>query len=408
MFYSMSSVSFLNFLCYNNVKDKKGGIYMSSILLQSNYVPSGTFISNLFIDKYMPAANGAYVKVYLYLLGCMGNNSVKEIEISSIADHVENTESDIIRALCYWEKVGLITLVRDDKKHITSIILNDINSVYGKSTFKQDELATAIEVKQEITDLSESSDDLEQIQDFHMQNKEDNNFEKPTYSDAQIKQLTDSEDVKWMLNIIELYLQRIIKPMDLQLILYLYESLDFSRELILYLYEYCVSKNKTHPSYVEAVAISWANDGIDTLEKAEAATALFNKNYNSVKKAFGLDRALGHVEKQYINTWTKDYNFPIDIIVEACNRTLLTIQKPDFKYTHKIIERWYNNSVTSLSQIEALDEEHAKKSLKDKGKAVNYNKNSKATNNNKFNAFPQRSYSEEDYVAMEQKLLHKK
>src|SRR5690554_1170466 len=80
MFYSMSSVSFLNFLCYNNVKDKKGGIYMSSILLQSNYVPSGTFISNLFIDKYMPAANGAYVKVYLYLLGCMGNNSVKEIE----------------------------------------------------------------------------------------------------------------------------------------------------------------------------------------------------------------------------------------------------------------------------------------------------------------------------------------
>lgn len=401
----MSSISFLIFLCYNNAKEKKGGIYMSSILLQSNYVPNGTFISNLFIDKYMPAANGAYVKVYLYLLGCMGNNSVKEIEISSIADHLENTESDIVRALCYWQKTGLITLVRDDKKYINSIILNDINSIYSKSAYKQDELATSIEAKQEITGSSEES---EQTQEFHMQNKEDYKFEKPTYSNTQVKQLTDSEEVKWMLNIIELYLQRLIKPMDLQLILYLYESLGFSRELILYLYEYCVSKNKTHPSYVETVALSWANDGIDTLEKAEVATALFNKNYNSIKKAFGLDRALGHVEKQYINTWTKDYNLPINIIVEACNRTLLTIQKPDFKYTHKIIEKWHENSVTSLSQIETLDEEHAKKSLKDKGKAINSNKRSKAINNNKFNAFPQRTYSEEDYVAMEQKLLHKK
>jgi len=393
IFYVSSSVSFLNFLCYNNDNDKKkGGIYMSSILLQSNYVPSGTFVSNLFIDKYMPAANGAYVKVYLYLLFCMGNNSVKEIEISSIADHVENTESDIIRALCYWEKAGLITLVKDDKKHISSIILNDINSVYAKSTSKQDELATSIETKQEV----------------HIQNKKDSKFDKPTYSDAQIKQLTDSEDVKWLLNIIELYLERLIKPMDLQLILYLYESLNFSRELILYLYEYCVSKNKTHPSYVEAVALSWANDGVDTLEKAEKATFVFNESYNSVKKAFGLDRALGHAEKQYINTWTKEYNLPIDIIVEACNRTLLTIQKPDFKYAHTIIERWHKNSVTSLSQIEVLDEEHAKRSSKNKGKNANHSMNSKATNNNKFNAFPQRTYSEEDYVAMEQKLLHKK
>ena len=75
----------------------------------------------------------------------------------------------------------------------------------------QDELATSIETKQEV----------------HIQNKGNSQFDKPTYSDAQIKQLTDSKDVKWLLNIIELYLERLIKPMDLQLILYLYESLDF-------------------------------------------------------------------------------------------------------------------------------------------------------------------------------------
>ena len=209
------------------------------------------------------------------------------------------------------------------------------------------------------------------------------------------------------MNIIELYLQRLIKPIDLQLILYLYESLDFSTELILFLYEYCVSKNKTHPSYVEAVAVAWAKEGVDSLEKAEKATVLYNENYNSVKKAFGLTRALGHVEKQYINKWTKEYNFPIEIVTEACNRTLLNIQKPDFKYTDKIIENWYDKGITTLAEVKSLDKEHAASSSKSKKSSDNTNKSSRQPNNNRFNAFPQRSYSKEDYSSLEKKLLHR-
>ena len=395
---------------------KKGDFLMSSMVLQSNYVPNGTFIPNLFIDKYMPAANGAYVKVYLYLLRCTSDNSIKEIDISSIADHLDNTESDIKRALYYWEKVNLVTLIRNDNK-VTSIILNNIFAV-NNDNYQQEESAITVDSTNEEDSTSslkanhsEHTQELEDLKDLSNDNTLEYQFEKPTYSDAQIKQLTDTDDVKWLLNIIELYLQRLIKPMDLQLILYLYESLDFSRELILYLYEYCVSKNKTHPSYVEAVALAWAKDGVDSLEKAEAATIFHNENYNSVKKAFGLDRALGHVEKQYVTKWTKEYKLPIDIIVEACNRTLLTIQKPDFKYTDKIIENWHNNKVTSLSEVNNLDEEHAKKTSKSSNSGDNINKDykgSKNSNNNRFNAFPQRTYSKEDYSSLEQKLLHKK
>ncbi|NLJ89354.1 MAG: DnaD domain protein [Clostridiales bacterium] len=379
---------------------------MSSIILQSNFVPNGTFIPNIFIDKYMPAANGAYVKVYLYLLRCMNDNSIKEINITTIADHLENTESDIERALCYWEKVKLVSLTRNNNR-ISSIILNDIFTV-DKNEYSQEESLATLDPVSSATD-SVSSNNLDYPQESSVleplndDKAIDHQFVKPTYSDAQIKQLTSTDEVKWMLNIIELYLQRLIKPMDLQLILYLYESLDFSPELILYLYEYCVSKNKTHPSYVEAVALAWAKEGIDSLEKAEAATVFFNENYNAVKKAFGLDRALGHVEKQYVTKWTKDYELPIDIIVEACNRTLLTIQKPDFKYTDKILENWHKNKVTNLREVNNLDEEHAKKVSKSKKPIDNIKQD-----NNRFNAFPQRTYSKEDYSSLEQKLLHKR
>lgn len=388
---------------------------MSNIVLRSNYEPNGTFIPNLFIDNYMPAANGAYVKVYLYLLRCtsvryISDGGLKELDISSIADHLDNTENDILRALSYWEKMDIVTLIRDNHDQITSIILNDIYSSHNDN-LSEDEPAATIEQVHHQPSNSDYEDKLEELKDLNDDNIKQYQFEKPTYSDLQIKQLTNTDDVKWMLNIIELYLQRLIKPTDLQLILYMYESLDFSTELILYLYEYCVSKNKTHPSYVEAVALSWAKNGIDTLEKAEASTAMFNENYNLVKKAFGLDRALGHVEKQHINKWVSQYKFPIDLVIEACNRTLLSIQKPDFKYTDKIIENWHDSGVTSINEINALDEEHSNKSKKEsknnEQKKQTYN-NSKNTNANKFNAFPQRSYSKEDYSSLEQKLLHKK
>ena len=197
-----------------------------------------------------------------------------------------------------------------------------------------------------------------------------------------------------------------MKPMDLQLILYLYESVGFSAELIMYLYEYCVSKNKKNPSYIEAVALSWAEEGIDTVEKAEAATALYNSNYNAVNKAFGLNRAPGQVEKQYINKWLNKYGFSIDIIVEACNRTILQTQKPDFKYTDKILDNWHKKGAKELSQISHLDEEHQKTAASkanNKPAAIN----TKPSPGNRFNAFPQRTYTDEDYSSMEQRLLHK-
>jgi DnaD/phage-associated family protein len=349
----------------------------------------------------MPSANGSYVKVYLYLLRCINCATDTPVTISSIADRLDDTEKDIIRALCYWEKVNLITLARNADNGIASITINDIYALAGPKERLADEVQpaqTAVTVEQDrTTELAETAKVKEPVPEKI--------FDKPTYSDAQIKQLTNTDEVKWLLNIIEIYLDRLIKPMDLQLILYLYESVGFSAELIMYLYEYCVSKNKKSPSYIEAVAMSWAEEGIDTVEKAEASTALYNSNYSAVNKAFGLNRAPGQIEKQFINKWLNKFGFSIDIIVEACNRTILQTQKPDFKYSDKILENWHKKGAKELSQITKLDEEHSKlAAIKNSNKPAAA---AKPSPTNRFNAFPQRTYTEEDYSSMEQRLLHK-
>lgn len=362
---------------------------MSKIFLSSNMQTGITVVQNQFIDDYMPIANGTFVKVYIYLLRCISNH-MSDISISFLAEKLDETEKDIERALKYWEKEQLLKIERDQNRAITSILFCQLG--VDLSTEKAALEATS-EVAEETTVAKETSAVKHNV------------FHKPNYSDAQIAQLTDINEVKFMMNTLEQYLERLLKPTDVQLVLFLYESVGFSAELILYLYEYCVSKNKKNASYIETVALSWAEEGIDTVEKAEASTATYNNNYNAVNKAFGLNRTPGTIEKKFMHRWFHTYKFEISIIEEACNRTILATGKPDFKYADKILENWYKKGVTHKSDIEKLDEEHAKLSA-----MVNNNRQTntaKPVTNNKFNSFPQRNYTKEEYLSMEQRLLNR-
>ena len=70
---------------------------MTAINISSDIATSFTTVSDIFIDQYMPKANGEFVKVYLYLLRATGSGA-GIATISEIADHFSNTEADIIRA----------------------------------------------------------------------------------------------------------------------------------------------------------------------------------------------------------------------------------------------------------------------------------------------------------------------
>lgn len=69
-----------------------------------------TQVNNDFIDGEMLSANGEYVKVYLLLLRYAGDTSfdITEAVITKLADKLDCTEKDVIRAIEYWERKGLI------------------------------------------------------------------------------------------------------------------------------------------------------------------------------------------------------------------------------------------------------------------------------------------------------------
>ena len=80
---------------------------MKKLTLKNCRQENALLLDYEFIDHYMPEANGEYVKVYLLLLRCQASPN-RELTISGIADILDDTEKDVIRALKYWKKQGLL------------------------------------------------------------------------------------------------------------------------------------------------------------------------------------------------------------------------------------------------------------------------------------------------------------
>ena len=86
---------------------------MRTLTLRNRFQGNSTIVENDFIDYYMTKANGEYVKVYLLLLRHL-NTPDSSLTISKLADCLECTEKDIIRAFNYWSKMGLLVIDYDD------------------------------------------------------------------------------------------------------------------------------------------------------------------------------------------------------------------------------------------------------------------------------------------------------
>jgi len=335
---------------------------MNKISVQRQTDLKSTTIPNIFFDRYMPKANGEFLKVYLYLFR-HSQDPLADISLSSIADAFNMTESDVKRAFRYWEKEDLLTIEYLTSGDIGIIHLNDFcpspNEKPSKAPDKTDRTAE---------------------------------YRKTSYTMQQIQAFTDDYDGNQLFFVIQQYLGKPLSQTDINTIVFFHEQLGLSVDLIEYLFEYCVSNNHRSMHYIEKVAISWAEQKINTIAQAKKNSAYYHKTYYAVLKAFGINnRQPIDSEIAYINKWQEEYGFSIAIILEACSRTMLATHSPSFEYTDSILKNWRTKDAKNMDDIRELDKLHSKK----KTGAV------KPTNN-KFHNFTQRSY---DYDDLEKKLV---
>lgn len=378
---------------------------------------NSTVVSNLFIDEYMGAANDAQLKIYLYLLRMM--SSQLATSVSDIADKFNHTEKDVVRALKYWEKQGLLSLDYDEDKSLSGIHIRDLSGdkVPGRKakpaptfvpmpTVSAGRQSPAAGYSAEIP--GDGHTELPSLSPAEMAltalpSPEDGaaaRYEKPVYSADQLREFRNRQDTAQLLFIAESYIGKPLTPSEVKSILFFTDTLRFSQDLIDHLLQYCVERGKKNFRYIEKVAVSWAEEGITTPEQAQAVSAGYDKRVYSIMKALGKNSIPTDTELSFINRWTTDYSFNPDIIFEACQRTVLNTDRNRFQYADRMLSMWKEQNVQSTEDIAKLDEAYHK-SKKNLGRPSDMDSASRRPVN-RFNQFTQNTY---DFEALEKKLL---
>lgn len=332
---------------------------MGKFFIGSSLPSEVTVLSNQFIDRFMPRANGEFVKVYLYLL--RSSQGRQDLELSSIADILDCTERDVIRALRYWEKAGLVAL-SENNHQIEGVTFCPIPSSHPS----QEEISvTAVSPLPAASPESRQEEQAEEQPPAEETSQNQPPLSVRPLSAMRKKELQKKEEVSQFLYIAERYLGRTLSKTDMDNLLYFYSELHFHADLIEYLIEYCVSKGSKSTKYIEAVALAWAAEGITTVEEAKKSSTLFHKHYFTILKAMGITgRNPVEMERKLMDSWLQDLNLSMDLILEACQRTVMQTGKPSFQYADSILKRWHKKQVTKLSDLESLDESHRQRSEK--------------------------------------------
>lgn len=325
---------------------------MSTFMLKNKQLDF-TPVSNIFIEKYMPKARGEFIKVYLLMLKY---NTCGEMGVTSsiLATSLNLLESDVLNALNYWNDEGLIKLIPIDKMGNFNI---------------------------EFVDL---------VKESKSQSKEIN-----------LLQALNKNSTKDMLNDIERLLGRPLSPKEMTTYLSWQDGFNFSSELILILFEYCVSRGKSDYRYIEKVAIAWKDMNISTIEQAQNYIKRTEDKWIKIRHILNYlgikNPELMKPQEDMLDKWINDFKFPLDVIEKACNICFQRLNRADFKYIDGILSNWNKNN---LKTIAAIEEKDSKPSTAIQGKG-NYTSN----NSKRFTGQNINNKSSKDYDDLEKELL---
>lgn len=363
---------------------ERTGFEMARLKIYKDKHVDSTVIPNIFIDEYMEDANDTQLKVYLYLIRML--NAGMATSVLDIADKFGHTEKNVLRAMKYWEKRNLLSLEYDEDKNLVGVQICDLN--------RQE--PAGCELKLQTADITTFPATVKSSPAKADKPPIEPDFAKPSYTTEQLQHFCNDESIEEILFLAQTYVGKTLTASDMKTVIFFSDVLHFSNDLIDYLLQYCVELGKKDFRYMEKVAISWAEQGITTPKEAYEVSSKYNKAVYTIMNALGKTSTPTNKEMEYITRWTKDYGFSNDIIMEACDRTVLATDKHRFEYAEGILKNWKLNDVKKKEDISQMDAQYQKSKTKPTTQKAS------ASGSNKFNQFQQNTY---DFAQLEQELL---
>lgn len=335
---------------------------MSFILETTDIDLGNTPIENIFINDFMPMANGTYVKVYLlgykYAYDRDGKISVDN---DTIAKNLNMPLSEVLEAWDFWENKGIIEKIYNDEdnKFDYKVKFLNLKQLYIKNNYRP------INTQEELTNKSYSCS----VEDLVGANQ--------------------NPEINKMFNNIDYIMRRPLFPNEKNKILEWIYNYNMNPDIIEKAFFYGVEKKgKRSLNYIEGIIRNWYDKGITNVE---ALQEYFKSNderyyrYEKVMKHLGFGNRLPSVgEMEVIDKWFDKYNFTMEVVLKGCENSRKTAN-PSINYIDGILTSWYEKGIESVDEIEQKDKPIERKEY-------NALKNiRKRPTSNKFHNFEQRT-----------------
>ena len=275
---------------------------------------TSTLVDNAFISEFMPAADGKYVKVYLYGLALCSSPYSRDNEIDSMANVLAMSEDEIIDAFSYWESMGIVQIVSTNPLCVQFLPVR-LHSGRSKT------------------------------------------HEKAKYADFNKQAQT-------------IISGRMIRPNEFNEYYNLIESYHFEPEALLMIMNYCTKLKSTSIGYpyILTVANSFEKEGIKTvsaLEEKLLEIERSSENIVSVMTTLGLKREADPEERNMFIKWTKDYGFTLGTIVDVAK----SLKKHGgMNKLDTLLTKYYEQKLFSQEEIANYNE--AKEKMFDMAKTI--------------------------------------
>lgn len=337
-------------------------------ILQEMKIDLGdTPIENIFINDYMPYADGTYVKVYI-----MGYKYARDKQYNfnneTISKNLKLPLSDVLKAWDYWESEGIIVKHQTDDEYNYCVEFINLKQLYIDNVYK------------------------------FIKNKDN----KDSANDSLISSVKGTENKKMMEEIEDMF-GRPLKITEKQKIVKWLNDYKMKPEIMANAFSYSINnKKKKAFSYIESVVTAWHDEGIndiDTMvEYLEKRNDRFSA-YSRVSKALGFNRTLTEAEMKLVDRWVDEWAFSMEMILKCLDNST-KINNPNLNYFDKILSEWHKNGFKTIEDL--------KNDKKPDAKAKTSTKETAKTKNKFHNFIQSDDYTGDDLEKIARKRFEKK
>ncbi|MDR1627453.1 MAG: DnaD domain protein [Oscillospiraceae bacterium] len=218
--------------------------------------------------------------------------------------------------------------------------------------------------------------------------KEEKKYEKFEKKSKEVRVLTETdgeyianringcEDISLIIKEAEIILGDKFSRGIIPVLISFYDDYGLPADVIVMILQYAVRAGKNNVRYIKAVGVSWAEEGIDTIEKAEKKIKSLD-NMNVIKEKFekvidSENYKFSSSDLKTIDKWFNNWNYSEDMVREAYDRCLRIKGKFILKYMDGTLKNWKNEGIYNAEQLKIGNQRVRNNNCSDSGKSTSY------------------------------------